>query len=226
MRYLAILAIAFSLFSCTEQPESKPQEGIQVSDALNDCDKEKAKAKKDFDEGLYVILKFGMPADFEWEEFHHNYMLVNHGISVSNVGCVIDEMMVCYSDEMEELLAQKFGKDFLNKANDEAYAAYEKSKTTKHEVTTISGQIVEKEFMKKNNKPAGFSELYLRASIQDYYIKFCESKVSKEELEKYIDKGITVKVELIEGEWDICPDDPQEMQSRMGMYAAVLEIVD
>jgi len=85
----------------------------------------------------------------------------------------------------------------------------------------ISGQIVEKAFYKKNGEPAGFNELYFRASIQDYFIKFCESNIDKDAISPYIDQSITVHAEIKDGEWDTCPDDPAEMQSRIGPYMVI-----
>lgn len=90
---------------------------------------------------------------------------------------------------------------------------------------TTSCQLVEKAFIKKNGQPSEHKELYLRCSIQDYFIKLCESDVSYEELKPYIGQGITVKMTIEEGEWDICPDDPTEMQSRIGTYVTIKEMV-
>jgi len=90
-------------------------------------------------------------------------------------------------------------------------------------IITAGCQVVEKAFVNKGGKLSDFKELYLRCSIQDYYIKFCESKASLKKMKKYIDKGLTVTYELKEGEWDICKGDA-EMQSRIGTYAVVLKI--
>ena len=90
-------------------------------------------------------------------------------------------------------------------------------------IITAGCQVVEKAFVNKVGKTTEFKELYLRCSIQDYYIKFCESKVSLKKMKKHIDKGLTVTYELKEGEWDICEGDP-EMQSRIGFYAIVIKI--
>jgi len=94
----------------------------------------------------------------------------------------------------------------------------------------VSGQIVSKEMIRKNNKPGGFGELYYRLSVQDYFIKFCESAVSKKELELFVNTdssfvSVTLEVEIREGNWDICKDDPIEMQSRIGKYIVVHRIV-
>lgn len=90
-------------------------------------------------------------------------------------------------------------------------------------IITAGCQVVEKKFVNKGGKSTDIKELYLRCSVQDYYIKFCESKVSLKKMKKHIDKGLTVTFEVKEGEWDICGGDP-EIQSRIGTYAIVLKI--
>jgi len=102
--------------------------------------------------------------------------------------------------------------------------SFSQTKTpSKSNIITTGCEVVEKEFVNKAGKISDFKELYLRCSVQDYYIKFCESKVSLKKMKKYIDKGLTVTYEVKEGEWDICEGDP-EMQSRVGTYAVVLKI--
>ncbi len=100
-------------------------------------------------------------------------------------------------------------------------AESEKKKLQDADKFSISGQVVEKDFIKKNGQSGGYSELYFRASIQDYFIKFCESSVTRKDLEPYVDKSITVHAEIVDGYWDICPNDPTEMQSRMGEYMLI-----
>ncbi len=89
---------------------------------------------------------------------------------------------------------------------------------------TVGAEIVEKTFVNKGGKITDYKELYLRCSVQDYFIKLCESKVSKEELMKHLDKGVTVHVEIREGMWDHCDPNPAYAQSRTGLYAAILEL--
>jgi len=90
-------------------------------------------------------------------------------------------------------------------------------------IITAGCQVVEKSFVNKGGKTSEFKELYLRCSVQDYYIKFCESKVSLKKMKKYVDQGATVTYEIKEGSWDICKGDP-EMQSRIGTYAVILKV--
>lgn len=86
--------------------------------------------------------------------------------------------------------------------------------------------LIEKEFVNKIGKSPGFKELYLRCSIQDYFIKLCESRVSLEQLKKYIGSGITVEMKILNGNWDICPGDDQRAQSRTGPYVIINKIKD
>lgn len=85
-------------------------------------------------------------------------------------------------------------------------------------------QLIEKEFVNKGGKMPGFKELYLRCSVQDYFIKFCESNVTKKDLEPYINKGISVEVEVKDGMWDHCSENLAEVQSRMGPYIIIKKI--
>lgn len=87
-----------------------------------------------------------------------------------------------------------------------------------------SCQLVEKSFIKKNGEASDFKELYLRCSIQDYYIKLCESDVTKEDLLPYLNSEITVEMEIKEGNWDICPDELLHIQSRVGTYVVIKSI--
>ena len=94
----------------------------------------------------------------------------------------------------------------------------------------INAQIVELAFEMKNSKVSSMTELYVRRNIQDYYIKFCESGVSKKEMEfemtmkDGISKPLKLEVEIKDGLWDSC--DPYEMvQSRTGKYIVVYRII-
>lgn len=91
--------------------------------------------------------------------------------------------------------------------------------------TLTSCLVIEKPFVRKNGEVSNFKEIYFRCSVQDYFIKFCESEVTKKQMKKYINKGISVVMEIREGSWDICEDSPQEMQSRIGKYVVIHSIV-
>ena len=86
--------------------------------------------------------------------------------------------------------------------------------------------LVEKTFVNKGGKITDYTELYLQCSVQDYFIKLCESKVKLDGLKKYINKGITVDMEIKDGFWDHCSDDPAYAQSRIGTYVVINKIID
>jgi len=89
-----------------------------------------------------------------------------------------------------------------------------------------SCELIEKEFENKIGKPGGFKELYLRCSVQDYFIKICESKVTAEQLKKYLNNGIKVEMEIKNGSWDICEYTLEPQQSRIGAYVVITKIID
>ena len=96
-----------------------------------------------------------------------------------------------------------------------------------NEHAVYTGQVVEKEFYNKGGKAMGFSDMYLRLSEQDYFIKFCESNVTKEEIED-LKLGefdaIKVEAEIIDGEWDSC-DPEARVQSRVGRYIVIYALL-
>lgn len=93
--------------------------------------------------------------------------------------------------------------------------------------TYTTCQLIEKEFVNKGGKVTKYKELYLRCSIQDYFIKICESNVDAKTLRKYLNKSISVEMEIRDdGMWDICTDDPAYAQSRIGTYVVIKKIID
>ncbi len=94
----------------------------------------------------------------------------------------------------------------------------------------FSAPLVLKTFVKKNGERTDLKEWYIQRSIQDYFVKFCESEVSREELETYLSdpsnplKVAKLEVEFRKGNWDIC-DDNELMQSRVGEYAIIHRII-
>ncbi len=102
---------------------------------------------------------------------------------------------------------------------------------TTSETMIITAPLVKKAFVNKGGKTGDFQEWYVRLSTDDYFIKFCESKVSRAELEKEIEPqademiiSLSMEIEIREGEWDIC-DETEMMQSRVGEYAVIHRII-
>jgi len=88
----------------------------------------------------------------------------------------------------------------------------------------ITGQVIEKSATNRKGKPMG-TDIYLRCSIQDYFIKFCESEVSRETIAAKLDKHINVKMDIRDGEWDSCGHEAEPVQSRIGTYIAIQKIL-
>ena len=95
----------------------------------------------------------------------------------------------------------------------------------------ISGPIILKNIENADAKISNRQEYYIERSIQDYFIKFCESKVTKEQLQAYLStknqliKSATLEIEYRDGEWDNCKDDDLKQQSRTGKYVIVHKII-
>jgi hypothetical protein len=95
----------------------------------------------------------------------------------------------------------------------------------------VTAPLVKKAFVNKGGETGKFQEWYVRLSSDDYFIKFCESKLSRADLEKEIESqsdemiiSLSMEIELREGEWDIC-DETEMIQSRVGKYAVIYRII-
>lgn len=94
----------------------------------------------------------------------------------------------------------------------------------------ISAPIVEKQRVIKN-EPQSETDYFLERSIQDYFIKFCESNVSRADLENYLKrqkasfKILHAEIEYREGEWDSCTEQVKEA-SRMGAYIIINRLIE
>lgn len=99
--------------------------------------------------------------------------------------------------------------------------------------TIVSAHIIEKDFLSKSQKrnlniPKDY---YLRIkNNEDYFIKFCSSTITKNELKalikKHDTKTFTLEVELLDGDWDICnPSLENIQQSRVGRYVIIHNII-
>ncbi len=106
-------------------------------------------------------------------------------------------------------------------------APMNKAPEVSNDNAVYTGQVIEKEFYTKGGKATGSTDLYLRLSVQDYFIKFCESKVTKEDIEK-LNLGefdaIKIEGEVKDGEWDSC-DPENRVQSRTGSYIVIYAIL-
>jgi hypothetical protein len=104
----------------------------------------------------------------------------------------------------------------------------EMNKEVNQNKNTLTGQIVKKEVLNNEGNSTGVYEYYLRCSVQDYFIKFCESSVTTADIDalKLSEfDAISVKAEIKDGALDLCPDEPIESVSRIGKYVVIYEIL-
>jgi len=103
-------------------------------------------------------------------------------------------------------------------------------KTTGNRIEIVA-PIVKQPFVNRKGTATGTIEYYVQRSIKDYFIKFCESTVTEVELEKALKnsndlvKTLRLEVEIIDGPWDNCNFQSEEVQSRMGEYMVVYKIL-
>lgn len=107
-----------------------------------------------------------------------------------------------------------------------------KSKSaTFHNTTILHGEIVAKLFMDPLSGKVAIpekEEYYLRCSVQDYFIKFCESEVSQAQISTYynpkkITNPISVEAEIKNGDLDTCENIPSI--GRIEYYVAIKSIL-
>lgn len=104
---------------------------------------------------------------------------------------------------------------------------------TENDTEIIYAPIVYKSFTKKNGVTTNNQEMYVQRSIQDYFIKFCESNITRLDLENYLREHrkndliqtVTLEVSFKNGEWDACDED-QQVESRTGDYIIIHRIVE
>ncbi|MFP5471703.1 MAG: hypothetical protein ACLGGV_08900 [Bacteroidia bacterium] len=93
----------------------------------------------------------------------------------------------------------------------------------------ITAPLVKKNFVKKNGEEMPHTEWYVQRSIQDYFIKFCESDITRNQLEEALAKNssqsLTMEVEFKDGSWDIC-DGNHIQQTRIGKYMVIHKIIE
>ncbi|MFH2095091.1 MAG: hypothetical protein ABIJ16_05275 [Bacteroidota bacterium] len=89
---------------------------------------------------------------------------------------------------------------------------------------TGTGKIVKIQFVDKGGRPVeGVYDLYIEFDGKQYFIKTSGSKYTFNELLEYEGKEINCKININRGLWDT--DDPN-VQSRVGNYAVIMEILN
>ncbi len=92
--------------------------------------------------------------------------------------------------------------------------------------------IKRKTFINRKGIASSREDLYLEYKTVDYYIKFCESTVDRISLEELLKnneqscdaQNYKLEFKIKNGEWDVCPEDKFEVQSRIGDYAVLFNV--
>lgn len=74
--------------------------------------------------------------------------------------------------------------------------------------------------------------MYIERSVQEYFIKFYESKVTRKEVEKALStqtsfiKTLEIEIDYKDDEWDNCQENKEEnVASRTGQYVIIHKII-
>jgi hypothetical protein len=93
----------------------------------------------------------------------------------------------------------------------------------------LTNSIVMQSFVDKRGKAIDErKEFYVRRSMADYFIKFCESGITTEDLRaRFGDSeevtGLAYEAEIRSGDWDSCGEVPTR-QSRVGQYIVIFRL--
>lgn len=94
----------------------------------------------------------------------------------------------------------------------------------------ITAEVIENARTDKRGNIISGTDLYVRRSAQDYFIKFSESAVTKEAVKQAMDKikhpikSLTMEAEIRNGLWDNC-DGKGMPQSRTGVYIVIHRLI-
>lgn len=130
MKYLIIIMISLSNLAYSQQ-----QKFITEKDSIRfkNCEEGIIEADTDFQNEIYSSVSYGLiiQIDAEFDEFLANYRKEKYGITSKMGGCVITPYTKCYSERMDELILEKFGKDIFEKSEIEAKKRYSKQNKKK-----------------------------------------------------------------------------------------------
>jgi len=90
------------------------------------CQKGKNDAKNNFEKGNLKIIDYGMLVidDPKFEQFYNNQMKQQFNITFDNVGCVVSQEVICYTEMMEQLIIDKYGDGFFENSRKKAKANF------------------------------------------------------------------------------------------------------
>ena len=95
----------------------------------------------------------------------------------------------------------------------------------------ITAEVIENARTDQKGKIIPGTDLYVRRSAQDYFIKFSESAVTKEAVKTAMDtikhaiKSLTMEAEIRNGLWDNC-DGNGTAKCRTGAYIVIHRLIE
>jgi hypothetical protein len=88
----------------------------------------------------------------------------------------------------------------------------------------FTGKLIKETFYNKAGKEIkGVFDYFVIIEDTHYFVRFKESNISLKELEKYLEKEVCLKLRFRWGLWDT---DDENVQSRIGRYVEIMEIVN
>lgn len=89
---------------------------------------------------------------------------------------------------------------------------------------TVTAVVVKEPFVNQGgHEIEGVYDFFLNFENQNWFVKFSAGKVLRADLEKMLGQSAKFSIGILDGLWDT--DDPM-MQSRVGKYVAIYEIVE
>lgn len=107
------------------------------------------------------------------------------------------------------------------------YPSYIQSLLDLFEIKESNCKIIEKPFINKAGITTKYKDLYISCENQDdYFVKVCESQLSKNVLKENIDKKMMIQYSIHKGYLDLCQSSSNNVQSRIGHYALIHKITN
>ncbi len=78
-----------------------------------------------------------VPEDFEFEAHYKKYLGEKYGIISYDGGCMVSESFLCYSNQMYDLIKEKYGDDIFDRARAEAKKTYDPDDHENYNLTYV-----------------------------------------------------------------------------------------
>lgn len=130
----ALIGILFCSSFCFSQTENRKVAKDSLIWIDLTCEKGSKEAETDFKKGIYNKYYYGLfaeiapNADEGFNEFYKEYVRKEYSINIESKGCIVSDYSGCYSNIINKLILEKFGKNVFKKARKEALILFTKNK--------------------------------------------------------------------------------------------------